>query len=152
MSKNSHGLSHKESNLYSVWNTMRHRCYNPKHHKFRLYGANGITICDEWKNDFFAFYNWSIANGYRKGLTIDRIDNADAYCPSNCRWVNQQIQQRNRTNNTLLTFNNQTKCLAEWAEISNIPRATLSARIHKLKWSAKKALTTPLKNHNKISK
>lgn len=147
MSIKTHGLSHKQGNLYSIWNTMRHRCFNPKNNKYHLYGAKGITICDEWANDFSAFYDWSINNGYKKGLTIDRINNQGNYCPTNCRWVNQQTQQRNRTNNTLLTFNNQTKCIAEWSQIFSIPRATLSARIHKLKWSVEKALTTPIEKH-----
>ena len=35
-------------------------------------------------------------NGYRKELTIDRIDNEKGYSPDNCRWVTWAEQSRNR--------------------------------------------------------
>ena len=53
------------------------------------YGGRGIKVCDEWENDFQAFYNWAMSNGYRDDLTIDRIDNDGDYEPSNCQWITQ---------------------------------------------------------------
>ena len=71
---------------------------------FVIYGNRGIDICDEWKNDFMSFYDWSLKNGYTKELSIDRIDNDKGYNPVNCRWTMKTIQSRNtrklRTNNT----------------------------------------------------
>ena len=71
---------------------------------FVIYGNRGIVICDEWKNDFMSFYDWSLKNGYTKELSIDRIDNDKGYNPINCRWTIKTIQSRNtrklRTNNT----------------------------------------------------
>ena len=52
-------------------------------------------ICDEWL-DFTNFYRWAMENGYRKELTIDRIDNKKGYSPDNCRWVTRVVQNRNR--------------------------------------------------------
>ena len=90
------------------------------------------------------FYEWSISNGYSDKLTLDRIDVTGNYEPSNCRWVNQKVQQNNRSNNTIYSFNGETHTLSEWSDITGIDRSTISARILKLKWSVEKALSTPL--------
>ena len=93
-SRITHGLSHHS--LFSVWCGMKRRCYNPHEHKYSRYGGRGIKLCDEWKNDFQAFYDWAIANGYQKGLQIDRINNDGNYEPCNCRFVTIQENINNR--------------------------------------------------------
>ena len=91
-----HNLSNTK--LYKVWYDIKSRTLNPKHKDYPNYGGRGITICEEWKNDFMSFYNWAMENGYEenKGLSIDRIDNDGNYCPENCRWVDRTIQSRNQ--------------------------------------------------------
>lgn len=94
----------RRSRLYGVWANMKSRCYNPKTHNYPRYGGRGITICDEWRNDFQAFYQWAMANGYDERApymqcTIDRIDNDRGYSPDNCRWVSAKIQSNNKSNN-----------------------------------------------------
>ena len=91
--------------LYRIWASIKDRILNPKNKQYNDYGGRGITICEEWKNDFMSFYNWAMENGYEenKGLSIDRIDNEGNYCPENCRWATITIQNRNqriRKNNT----------------------------------------------------
>ncbi len=124
---------------------MKYRCYNPKSQYYYRYGARDIKVCDEWLNDFKAFYDWSMANGYRDNLTIDRIDVNGNYEPSNCRWVSQKMQQNNRSNNRLITYNNETHTISEWAEICNISQACLRHRIER-NWNIEKALNTPMRN------
>ena len=97
-----HGFGY--TRLYAVWGEIKRRTLNPKHNYYNDYGGRGITICDEWL-DVQNFYNWAMSNGYEenKGLSIDRIDNGGNYCPENCRWTTQTIQNRNqriRKNNT----------------------------------------------------
>ena len=91
-----HGLI--KTRLYYIWSEIKRRTLNPKHKHYVNYGGRGITICEEWKNDFMPFYNWAIPNGYEenKSLSIDRIDNDGNYCPENCRWTTQTIQNRNQ--------------------------------------------------------
>lgn len=96
-----HGLSKKR--LYSVWHGMRQRCYNTKTRGYKNYGGRGIKICDEWlgEHGFENFYEWAMANGYdenakRGDCTIDRINNDGNYEPSNCRWVDLEVQRTNQ--------------------------------------------------------
>ena len=82
--------------LYNVWASFKNRCSNEKSKPYKNYGGRGIIVCDEWKNDFKLFYDWAFANGYKEGLSIDRIDNDGNYEPSNCRWTNWSEQALNK--------------------------------------------------------
>lgn len=86
-----HGLV--KHRLNSIWRNMKTRCYNPNGNE--NYKDNSIEICDEWVDDFKAFYDWSIVNGYSDNLSIDRRDNLGNYEPGNCRFVDNTIQTQN---------------------------------------------------------
>lgn len=90
-----------DSRLYLVWKGMKARCYIPSHNHYDIYGAKGITVCDEWKNDFQAFYDWAIKNGYdenaiRGECTLERKDVNGNYCPENCVWADSTVQAINQ--------------------------------------------------------
>lgn len=136
-----HGM--KGTKIYSSWQAMKKRCYNKKYENYIRYGGRGIKVCDEWLNDFQSFYNWAIKNGYKEGLTIDRIDINGNYEPSNCRWCTAKEQSRNTSKNIFLTFNNKTQCLTDWANELNISREILYYRINK-GWETERALTEPI--------
>lgn len=89
-----HGMS--KTRLYRIFYKMHERCYKPTNDNYKYYGGLGVKICDEWVNDFPAFKNWSLMNGYKEDLTIDRIDPSKDYEPNNCRWITIQEQQKNR--------------------------------------------------------
>lgn len=82
--------------VYNIWRLMLYRCDNPKHISYKYYGGRGITVCDEWRQNFEAFHDWAISNGYRDDLTLDRINTDGNYEPSNCRWTTMKVQASNR--------------------------------------------------------
>lgn len=144
-----HGLT--KSRLYMVWAIIKERCYNKKAPNFFDYGGRGITMCDGWKNDFMAFHDWAMANGYKEEVlpngknkwTIDRVDVNGNYEPTNCRWVTRQEQNFNKRNSRFLEFEGKKKHLFEWAKEYNIEFSALLYRLQ-CGMSIKEALTKPI--------
>lgn len=114
----SHNQRH--TNLYEVWKTMKQRCFNPNNKVYKNYGGRGITVCDDWKDNFTSFYEWSMENGYKQGLTIDRIDNNSHYCHQNCRWTDRITQANNSRWNKHITIDGKDDTLANWLRFYNI--------------------------------
>jgi hypothetical protein len=123
---------------HKTWCRMRSRVrgvMNPA--AARNYRDRGITICARWES----FQNFLDDMGPRPdGAWLDRIDNDGPYSPENCRWASPKQQQRNRRNNTRLTFNGETLCIAEWAERLSLNHKTISDRLRH-GWSVGRALT-----------
>ena len=130
--------------IHNVWKNMRERCMNPAHKNFAIYGGRGIKMCDEWLNSFGSFYTWSINNGYSDDLTLDRIDVDGNYEPSNCRWVTQKDQCNNTHRNIVVTVNDETHTLKQWAELFGLKYGTIVSRVSR-GWDPIKALTTPVR-------
>ena len=135
---------HKQTynRLYSEHHSMIQRCYYTKNKSYPRYGGRGVVVCDEWRKDKQAFFDWALANGYKDNLTIDRIDNSKGYSPDNCRWVTKRQQANNRRSNHLITANGETHTVSEWADITGIKVCTINSRIHD-GWDEVKAVTTP---------
>lgn len=140
--------THKKSKskLHRLWSIMKQRCYYLGRDNYKYYGGRGIAVCDEWKDDFQAFYDWAMANGYREGLTIDRKDVDGNYCPENCRWITQKEQASNKSNVRQITYNGETHTIPEWAEITGMNYSALYRRLTSLGWAAEDALAKPINN------
>jgi hypothetical protein len=146
--RNKHGMTN--TLLYMVWDSFKRRCRDSNHTAYKNYGNRGIYVCDEWKEDFLVFYEWARANGYREGLSIDRIDNDGPYSPDNCRWATNKEQNRNSRNIKLYTYKGEDKCIAEWAEEYDMKQDTLAHRLKTM--TIEQALTKVLykrKSHKK---
>lgn len=127
--RKSHGKS--DTQLYNVWYAIKQRCYYQKNASYKNYGARGIKMCDKWKDDFQAFYDWSISNGYKKGLQIDRINVNGNYEPNNCRWVSNYTNANNKRNNINFTYNGKTMTLKEWCRYLNVSYKTCTTRYYR---------------------
>lgn len=122
------GFKSCENRIYTIWQGIKSRCYNKGNSRYNRYGSRGISVCDEWNNDFMKFYNWAKENGYSDKLTIDRIDNDKNYTPENCRWVDIKTQCNNRNTNIKITIGNATKTLKEWCNIFELNYSKILAR------------------------
>lgn len=118
------GSWQRNPRLYSLWNTMRHRCEDPKRESYQRYGGRGIKVCQEW-HDANTFMDWAESHGYKPGLQLDRIDNDGDYSPENCRWVTAKENSRNKRTNRLLTINGKTKTVSEWCEVYDVSPYTV---------------------------
>lgn len=136
-----HGLS--KHPVYNIWQHMKKRCYNKNCLDYKDYGGRGITVCDEWKDDFRSFYDWSMANGWEKGLYIDRINNDGNYEPSNCRWTTMTVQANNTRRIHAITYNGKTQSMMDWCEELDLDYYCTRSRINNYNWSVEKAFTTP---------
>lgn len=140
--KTKHGMSHHP--LMGVWNTMNMRCHNPNAIKYQRYGARGISVCPEWRTNAGAFMAWALANGWKQGLQIDRIDNDGNYEPKNCHFVTRSENIRNRPYTRRITAFGETKTLVEWCKD---PRCKVKSWVLRDRviegMSSEVALTTP---------
>lgn len=117
--------------LYRIHHGMESRCYCKKYSGYQDYGGRGITVCSEWrgKTGFLNFYEWSLKNGYKDNLSIDRLDVNGNYEPSNCRWATRKEQSNNTRKNVLIEYKGKSQTLARWARELGINRKTLEKRL-----------------------
>ena len=133
-----HGMT--DSKIYHIWCGLRQRCLNKNSHKYRIYGARGIKVCERW-NKFENFY--ADMGDVPKGKTLDRIDNNGNYCKENCNWATPKEQANNTRVNHLLTHKGETKTISEWADKTGIDYQIIWKRIYR-KWTIERTLN--LKN------
>lgn len=131
--------------IFNSWRGMKERCYNKKNSHYKIYGGKGIEVCEEWQI-FKNFESWALQNGYKDGLSIDRIDNNGNYEPSNCRWADNKTQANNKTSNTRITINGTTKTIAEWSDETGLKYNTICARNNNYNWD-KEDLLKPKKEY-----
>lgn len=125
-----HGES--KTRLYQIYKGMKQRCNNANNPAYDYYGGKGVSVCNEWSGDFVKFKEWAIVNGYKQGMSIDRINPNGDYCPANCRWVSLQKQQNNKLNSMFVTIDNERLTIAEWADKNKTNKQTLYSKFYRL--------------------
>ena len=106
--------------LYHVYYSILTRCNKENCSSYEYYGGRGIK-CDF--SSYEEFRSWALSNGYKEGLTIDRIDVNGNYSASNCRWVTMKEQNSNRRkykNAITVVVNGKEKSLKDIAKELNL--------------------------------
>jgi len=138
-SSTKHGLARKCPE-YTSWMQMKARCLNAKHKSWPWYGGRGITIANEWIDDFKLFFSYVGPKPSPKH-SIDRINNNGNYEPGNVRWATSSAQNSNKRSNRIISFNGKSQTLSQWARDLGINQATLGERIDERGWSIDDALS-----------
>ena len=137
--RHGHANGGKTSGTYNSWRGLRDRCTNPKHKNYSLY-KDRLT-----DKRWLVFENFLADMGERpEGTTLDRIDNEQGYCKENCRWASPSQQHRNHSRNIMVTLQEETKCLKDWAIEMGLNYGTVVARVRK-GWEPERALLTPVR-------
>lgn len=131
-----HGMARTLTHI--TWQALIQRCTNPENPAWDRYGGRGITVCDRWRNSFEAFL--SDMGERPKGLSLDRVDNSKGYEPENCAWATAKEQARNTRRNRLVSFQGHNICLAEAAEIADLPYWKVRHRLNAKGWTPSQAL------------
>ena len=147
-SKGNSTHGHSNERLFNVWRCMIKRCYDVNHSSYYRYGGRGIGVCDKWLNNYEAFRDFMLANGYPQDAgpyeySIDRIDNDGNYDENNCRVVTAKIQSLNKSNNHRISFKGEEMTLTEAAQKCGLTNKQVFNRLDK-GWDLKRALTQPL--------
>lgn len=125
-----HGFSKEK--LYKVYCSMKERCENKNNKSYKNYGEKGIRVCKQWKSDYVLFRDWAIENGYKPGLTIERINNYKNYDPDNCKFVTRYEQAQNKRNTLYVGTTNLT--LKKYCELNKISYSAVHSRMMKKKY------------------
>lgn len=126
--------------VYNTWARIKTRCFDQKCADYPDYGGRGITICDQWRDDFEAFY--ADVGDPPKGTSLDRIDNNRGYEPGNVRWATPKQQANNRRKNRRVTYGALTLTISEWADRKGINHGTIRSRLEN-GWPIGSALNVP---------
>jgi len=135
-----HGMT--KTKLYVIWSNMRSRCMYRKNSMYHNYGGRGISLCEDWKN-FDSFRKWAEKNGYKEGLSIERIDVNGNYEPKNCTWIPKSKQLLNQRRSHLVTAFGKTQTIKEWSDESGIKYDTIERRLNSYGWNPADAVSVP---------
>ena len=150
LNKLKHGQTVKGKSLktYDCYHAMLQRCYNSNTDSYLNYGGRGIIVCDRWR------YGENNKSGFEcfledmgeapKGMSIEREEVEDNYCPQNCMWATSKTQGNNKRNNRFITYQGRTQTLMQWSEELRINYRTLQYRLDK-GWSVEKAFGKPVR-------
>jgi hypothetical protein len=119
--------------IRASYDAMMRRCYSHKCESYSFYGGRGVSVCDEWVNDYKVFLKWAKENGWKKGLQLDKdkLGNGFMYSPSTCCWLTQSENVKYTRSATLFDYMGEKRTLTEIGRIAKINANTLRRSISK---------------------
>ena len=137
--------------IYSSWTSMIRRCYNREDDSYPTYGGKGVVVCEEWRNDYQKFLDWSLANGWDKGLRLDKdiLGNGLLYSPNTCKWATQLENANNTSRSKKYNYNGGNYSVAEISRMVGLPQKFLHKRISGHGWTIEDAVNIPKRGQRK---
>lgn len=119
--------------IRNAYRAMMCRCYDEDHKTYKDYGGRGVIVCEEWRNDYHKFLDWSLANGWAPKLQLDKDikGNGLLYSPETCLWVTPKKNANNRRNNVKYLYNGEMLTAPEIARVVGLPIHTVAVRLRK---------------------
>lgn len=144
-----HNFKHGKTGtpLYMKWSGMKSRCYDPNEVSYKHYGGRGITVSADWMD--FRNFERDMGGSFKKGLSLERIDNEKGYSKDNCKWIPLNQQAGNRRNVRHFLHNGAMKTVRELSELSGIAHKMLYYRITQYGWPVELAMSLPASLGNK---
>jgi hypothetical protein len=136
--------------LNGVWEGIISRCYNKSCKHYKSYGGRGVIVCEEWKNDIKAFFEWAINNGWQKGLELDKDKLSpnklgNIYSPEFCCFITHKENMRYRSNSIIIEYKGVKNNLSEWCKELGLEYSRIRQRIFRDKWTIEKSFETKYK-------
>lgn len=114
--------------LYATWASIKTRTCNERSICYKHYGARGVSMAPEWRDDFLRFVE-DMGDKPSPEHTINRIDNDGDYTPVNCVWSTRGEQARNRSDNVRVEHDGVSEVLVDFAVRNNVNYSSLAHRI-----------------------
>ena len=140
LSSRTHGDT--KTQLYQLWRALKGRCHSKTHRRYQHFGAKGIGMCDEWKDDYSVFKAWCLENDWDESKTVYRIDLNGDFTPENCRVGNRKCVLEHHPKAIYYDYDGEHHTLNNWCKLKNRNVLTVSQRLH-YGWTFKRAIETP---------
>lgn len=138
--------------IKSAYYSMLKRCYDKNNKNYRLYGGRGVTVCDEWRNNYQTFLDWCLNNGWKKGLHLDKDikGNSKLYSPDTCIFVTPMENSNNKSNNIKYRIDGQYLTLSQVCRMKGLCIPTIRDRVNIQKMSFERAIEIGTGRVNKV--
>lgn len=127
-----------------LYRNMVNRCHKPGTRRYERYGGRGISVCQSWRLNPTAFFEWAASHGYSPGLQINRKDNDGDYTPENCEFCDRIKQQSNTSRSHFLERYGRRLTVSQWARELGVRQQALQHRVSR-GWSIERIFSQPFR-------
>lgn len=120
-------------NLYAIWSHILGRCHKVGHPRYKDYGARGVRVCNEWRNNYQSFLDWALKSGWQYGLQLDKDikGTGKLYCPEYCIWTTAKANCNKKRNNRTFDYYGELLSLTRICEKEDLDYFFVIDRIRK---------------------
>src|SRR5581483_3840942 len=117
--------------FYRMRVNLVHRCYNEKHQSYKLYGAEGITVCELWRNSAKDMYEWALSQGWQESDVFFLRAGEKEYNPETTVVMSESAFRSDLGTHGghQITYNGETHSVGKWAKILQVSPAALRKKL-----------------------